>query len=53
MGQEMQAETGVAHVDQVRTGVGQRDHAGPMLEQRRHAGIDVLEKLASVFVIGE
>ena len=43
----MQAETGVAHVDQVRTGVGQRDHAGPMLEQRCHAGIDVLEKLAN------
>ena len=43
--EEMQAEAGVAEVDEVRARVGQREHARLVPEERRHARVVVLEEL--------
>ncbi len=45
MPQEVQAETRVAHEDEMRARVGECEHAGFVFEQRRNAGIVVLEQL--------
>src|SRR6185503_991037 len=39
VGEEVQAEAGIAEIDEMRAGVRERDHARRMLEERRDARV--------------